>query len=67
MTTFCFGVYIYVVYKLMLFMMVKDSTAEMFIISNTNVYGKYILQPPLTEKYNIDNSTKYTVTTSMEV
>jgi hypothetical protein len=41
--------------------MVKYSTAEMFIISITKVYGKYILQPPLTEKYNINSSTRYTV------
>jgi hypothetical protein len=48
-------------------MMAKDSTAEVFIFSNTRVYGKYILQPPQTEKYNINSSGRYTVTTSKEV
>jgi hypothetical protein len=40
-------------------MMVKYSCTEMFIISNTRVYGKYILQPPQSEKYNINSSTRY--------
>jgi hypothetical protein len=46
--------------------MVKDSCTEMFITTNTEVYWKYILQPPQTGKYNINSSTRYTVTTSKE-